>query len=519
VAGLRAAWDMARHGLRVTLIEKAPFLGGRMAQLETVFPTGQPARALLHELIEAVLAHPNITVHTQAEIAGLQDYVGDFQVEIRQQPRGVSQAFTHFEAAQAVCPVEVPDEFNHGLTSRKAIYRAYPGCYPAAPAIDWAHCTRCGLCQGVNGLGLDLQGEPRTFEANVGAIVVATGFRVYEPQPGEFGCGELPEVMPLARFIRLLALTPVGQPLRWNGRLVRDMALIHCVGSRQIEGVHPPQPDGQVNNYCSRVCCTAALHGANEVRRRFPTVNVFDLYEDIRTYGRGHEDYYTEASARRVRFVRFHSDEMPVVARAPKGDSHPVIVTVKDYLTQGAVLEIPSDLVVLATGVMPNPIDDVIRLLKISAGTDRFLLEVHPKLRPVETAVPGVVLAGTAQGPMNIQETCAAASAAAAKVAVLLGGGAVELEPFVARVDPDRCAGSGRCVEVCPYEGAVALQTIHRDGRETRQAVVTPANCVGCGICVSACPNRAMDVQGWTLAQYEAMVEALTGAVPALEAA
>jgi len=158
---------------------------------------------------------------------------------------------------------------------------------------------------------------------------------------------------------------------------------------------------------------------------------------------------------------------------------------------------------------MPSPIDDLIRLLKVSPGTDGFLLEVHPKLRPVETAVPGIVLAGTAQGPMNIQESCAAAGAAAAKVAVLLGRGVVELEPFVAWVDPERCSGAGECVAICPYEDAIALQPVTVDGRAGQQAVVNPANCVGCGMCVGVCPSRAIDVQGWTLGQYEAMVDAL----------
>jgi heterodisulfide reductase subunit A len=137
------------------------------------------------------------------------------------------------------------------------------------------------------------------------------------------------------------------------------------------------------------------------------------------------------------------------------------------------------------------------------------LLEVHPKLRPVETAVPGVVLAGTAQGPMNIQESCTAAEAAAAKVSVLLGQGSVQLEPYVAHVDVERCAGSGQCVEVCRYEGAISLQTLVLDGQEVQRAVVAPANCVGCGMCVSACPQRAIDVQGWTLDQYEVMVDAI----------
>jgi heterodisulfide reductase subunit A len=186
-----------------------------------------------------------------------------------------------------------------------------------------------------------------------------------------------------------------------------------------------------------------------------------------------------------------------------------VLVKVNDYLTWGEELEVPADLVVLATGITPNPVDDLIKMLKISPGTDRFLLEVHPKLRPVETAVPGVVLAGTAQGPMNIQESGAAASAAASKVAVLLGQGIVELEPFVAQVDPERCGGSGQCVEVCCYEDAISLQTFSLNGHKVQRAVVTPANCTGCGVCVSACPSRAIDVQGWTLGQYEAMVDAI----------
>jgi heterodisulfide reductase subunit A len=304
-------------------------------------------------------------------------------------------------------------------------------------------------------------------------------------------------------------LTKEGSGLEWNGRPVRDIALIHCVGSREIEGVHEPQPDGQVNNYCSRICCTATLHTANELRERFPQVNIYDIYEDIRTYGRGHEEYYRQSLERMVRFLRFHGDERPEVVAAPAGESHPVLVRVKDYLTWGEAIDVPADLVVLAVGVMPRPIDDLIAMLKISRGADRFLHEVHPKLRPVETATPGVVLAGSAQGPMNIQESLTAASAAAAKVAVLLAQGQVTLEPFVARVDPEKCEGTGACVQVCAYKNAIALETFTVNGKEVQRAVVTPANCAGCGACVSACPNRAIDVQGWTLDQYDAMVDAI----------
>jgi heterodisulfide reductase subunit A len=248
---------------------------------------------------------------------------------------------------------------------------------------------------------------------------------------------------------------------------------------------------------------------ANELRERFPDLNIYDIYEDIRTYGRGHEAHYRAALKNMVRFLRFHGDERPVVVAAEQDDTHPVLLRVKDYLTWGEELEVPVDLVVLAVGITPRKINELIDMLKISPGNDRFLLEVHPKLRPVETAVPGVILAGTAQGPMNVQESCAAAAAAAAKVSALLNRGQVELEPFVARVDLEKCEGTGACMEVCCYEDAIALETITMNGQQVRRAVVTPANCVGCGNCVSACPNRAIDVQGWTLSQYEAMVEAI----------
>ena len=512
IAGLRSALDIARGGLRVTLIEKSPFLGGRMAQLESVFPVNTSARDTLHPIIEEVMAHPNIDIFTQAEMIAAKGYVGDYLVQIQQQSRGVDDT----DAAEiiAACTQAVPDEYNYGLTTRKLVYRAYPGCYPATPAVDWANYN--GEPINLNGKSVTLKNEPKTFDLTVGAIVVATGFNPYEPRQGEFGYGEIPEVVTLPQLIRHLALTKGDDKLVWNGREVRDIALIHCVGSREIDGIHEPHEDGQVNNYCSRVCCTANLHMASELRDRFPDVNIYNLYEDIRTYGRGHETYYHESLEKMVRFLCFHGDDRPEVVAAPKGDTHPVLVKVRDHLTWGEELEVPADLVVLAVGFMPRDVGDLVKKLKISRGTDRFLAEVHPKLRPVETAVPGVILAGTAQGPMNIQETVAAASAAAAKVATLLASGEVELEPFVAKVDLEKCDGTGACVEVCEYEDAIALETITVDGCEVHRAVVLPANCSGCGNCVSACPNRAVDVQGWTLAQYEAMVDAITLDIPEL---
>jgi heterodisulfide reductase subunit A len=512
VAGLRAALDIARQGIRVTLVEKSPFLGGRMAQLESVFPTDEEPRRLLHDLIREVAAHPDITLLTQAEVTGVSGYVGNFNVQVTQHSRGVSAGMA--EAVMAACNQETPDEFNYGLTRRKVIYRPYAGCYPATPAVDWDHYDG-GPIQ-VDGKSVVLNDEPKVHELIAGAIVLATGFDPYEPHQGEYGYGEIPEVVTLPQLIRIMSRIPEGEPLTWNGHPVRDVALIHCVGSRELEGVHEPQADGQVNNYCSRVCCTASLHTAVELRQRFPRLNLYELYQDIRAYGRGHEEIYRRAQASMVRFIRYHGDERPEVLAAPAGDTHPVLVRVMDYLTYGEEIEVPVDLVVLAVGMMPHQIDTLVDMLKVSRGADRFLLEVHPKLRPVEMAVRGIVLAGTAQGPMNIQESLSAASAAAAKVAALLGQGRVELPPFVARVDEGRCTGTGACVSACQEEGAIVLQTFQENGREVKRAVVTPANCTGCGACVGACPNRAIDVQAWTLAQYEAMVDAIAMEIPAL---
>jgi heterodisulfide reductase subunit A len=512
IAGLRTALDVAQRGIRVTLIEKTPFLGGHVAQLESVFPSGENARQALHTLIEKVTSNPRISIFTQAELVDVRGYVGDYQVQIRQQSRGVDD--TAAKAIMAACTQEVADEFNYGLTTRKVVYRPYPGCYPPTPAVDWKQYN--GVPIDINGKSIILKNEPKVFNLKVGAIVVATGFNPYEPRQGEYGYGELSEVITLPQFIRHLALTQGEIELKWNERPVRGIALVHCVGSREIDGIHEPQEDGQVNSYCSRVCCTATLHMATELRERFPQVNVFDLYEDIRTYGRGHEEYYRESLEKMVRFLRFHGDDRPKIVTAPEGDTHPVLVKVRDHLTWGEEIEIPVDLVVLAVGFTPSPVEDLVEMLKISRGTDRFLLEVHPKLRPVETAVPGVILAGTAQGPMNIQETVAAASAAASKVSTLLAAGEVKLEPFVANVDLEKCDGTGACVEVCEYEDAIALETVTIDGRAVQRAVVTPANCSGCGNCVSACPHRAIDVQGWTLGQYEAMVDAITIDLPQL---
>lgn len=280
---------------------------------------------------------------------------------------------------------------------------------------------------------------------------------------------------------------------------VKNVAFIHCVGSRQVEGVHAPQADGKVNEYCSRVCCTAALHAVNGLLDRFPGVQVYEVYKDIRTYGRGHEELYEQASKRGVLFFRYKDEDLPVVSDGK--------LRVRDWLTWGEEVEIPVDLVVLVTGLVPLDISNLTGMMKLQVGADRFLQEVHPKLRPVELASNGVLVAGAAQGPMDIVECCSAAEAAAVKASILLSRGSIEMDPFVAQVIDKKCDGCEKCLAECEYDGALRMHRLPDSGR--RVATVNPALCAGCGACAAVCEPRAINVAGWSLDQFDAMVDAL----------
>ncbi len=469
VSGLTAAQKLSKQGIGVTLIEKSPYLGGQTAQLDRVYPTDDKARDIIMSLAQAVVDDPNITVHTDAEVVGGKGTIGDFVVRVR---RNNSQKTT--------TDIGAPD--------KTTVYRAFRGCAVRSDAVS----------------------AEDEFEVKAGVIVMATGFKHYEPRSGEYAYGESSRVITLPDLIRMLSADgPTGGKLEVEGRPVRDIALIHCVGSRQVDGIHEPQPDGRVNNYCSRVCCTATLQAANEIKDRFPDVNVYEFYQDIRAYGRGHEDYYDNASRKGVLFFRFTPDSPPVVEKAGPTSGRPLKVRVQDTLTFGEDLEAPVDLVVLSVGMMPNDISDLVDIFKLPVGIDRFLQEVHPKLRPVEMAVNGMLLAGTSQGPRDITESCASAAAAASKAASALGKGYVELEPFVAQADPALCDGCGLCLPECGYEGALTLTEIETEGDVEKKALVNPALCMGCGACTAVCPHRAINVSGWTLDQFDAMVDAI----------
>jgi heterodisulfide reductase subunit A len=359
-----------------------------------------------------------------------------------------------------------------------------------------------------------------TLDVTVGAIIMATGFRPYVPRDGEFLYRTDPCVMTMPDFIQLMRSVNAGaKKLSYKGHAIRNIAFLHCVGSRQLDGVHEPSADGKLNTYCSRTCCTTILQQALAVRKKFPSIGVFDFNQDIRTYGRGEENYYTDASKAGVVFFRYNGEEPPrIEATAPDRARHGALsVTVKDALTWGEELTLMVDMVVLGTGMIPGDIRDLIEQMKLSTGEDGFLQEVHPKLRPVEVAVNGVLLAGTAQGPMNIQETLAAAGAAAVKAAAMFAKEDVELNPYVAEVDLSLCCGEAHCVTQCDYEGALQMVQVEVEGELVERAQVNAGLCVGCGACVAVCPHHAIDLNGWRLDQFEAMVDGIAADIPGRE--
>ena len=335
-------------------------------------------------------------------------------------------------------------------------------------------------------------GDPgsQSISVLVGSIIVSTGFDPYQPPAGEFGYGTA-GVLTLAEFKELLDASP--GPLAHHGKAVRSIAYVYCVGSRRPSG-----EDG--NEYCSRYCCTAAVHASIQASHLDASVRQFHLYRDIRTYGK-YETLYTESRKQGSVYVRFPDDAPPAVAQGTDGR---LVVTVRDELTGGEQLAIPVDLVVLVTGMVARSNRELTGTLKLPLGSDGFFNEIHPKLRPVETVVDGVLVAGACQGPKSSAESVASGLAAVTQSAAVLRKGYTELSPLVAEVIPADCTACEKCLTSCPYD-AIAMTSA--DGRDV--AAISEDTCKGCGGCVPVCPEDAIDLRGYTDAQIRAQIDSL----------
>ncbi len=494
IAGIQAALDIANAGYEVVLVEKEPSIGGHMAQLSETFPTLDCSQCILTPKTVESGRHPRIKLLTYSEVAEVSGYVGNFKVKIRQKPRYVDPvACTGCGLCMEKCPSKVESWFERGMAKRKAIYRLFPQAVPNKVVIDAENCRylqngKCGVCAKICPSKAIRYDDKESFvEEEVGAIVLATGYELIDMSRfGAYGTG-VPDVIDGMAFERLCSASgPTAGEVRRpsDGKVPQRVVFVQCAGSRDSTVGVP---------YCSKICCMYTAKHALLYTHRVHGGEAVVCYIDVRTPGKGFEEFYRRATDEGVKYLR---GKVSKIFR--QGDK--VVVWAADTLA-GRKVEIEADMVVLASAVVPNPAGiELARKLKIQLDTNGFQSEAHPKLRPVETLTAGFFLAGVGQGPKDIPETVAQASAAAAKVLAMFGSTELFHEPTTAQVDEVLCVGCGYCERTCAYE-AVKVDA------KKRKAVVNAVLCEGCGACAVACPSGAMTHRNFTKKSIYDMVE------------
>ncbi|HVP38173.1 MAG TPA: CoB--CoM heterodisulfide reductase iron-sulfur subunit A family protein [Candidatus Saccharimonadales bacterium] len=486
IAGIHAALVLANAGKKVTLVEREPTIGGHMAQFDKTFPTLDCAACILTPKMSEVRDHPNITLWTYSEVAEVSGFAGNFTVKVMRKPRYVKEDLcvgcNECVEACVFRDARFPDEFNVGLSKRKPIYMSFPQATPPAVVIDPKTCLHImkGKCSDkcvkvCERLAIDFDQKVEYPEVKVGAIVVATGYKLFEPtRIPEYGYGKFPGVYTAMEVERLVnASGPTnGEIVLRDGSKPKAVGIIHCVGSR----------DRRFNAHCSSVCCMYSLKLAHLIKER-SGAEVFNFYIDMRTNMKGYEEFYDQLLQEGVQFIR---GKVAEVSDWPltKAEEGRLVLRVEDTLV-GVARRIPVDMVILSTAIEPQAdAQDVQRKLGISCSKDGFFLERHPKLAPVNTFADGIFLAGACQSPKDIPATVAQAGAAAAEALAMVDKGFVEIEPNTAVIDETICSGCKTCIPLCPFTA------ISRDEAKG-VAVVNQALCKGCGTCVAACPSGA----------------------------
>ena len=489
VAGMKASVALAKLGINVHLIDREHFVGGHIAQWDILWTTDETGKDLVTRLYNDVKATGKISLFTGAELVESTGNIGNFNVKIKITPRYIREPCDpgYLTRAIEICPVEVPDAFNFNITKRKAIYHNFPSEYPHAAVIDMEHCTRCGECEKICNQ-VDFSRKTEYINLKVGSILVATGYDPYIPHEGEFGFRAIDNVITLPQFKRLTAISE--KKLEWKGKPVNNIAYIYCVGSRQTEGE---------NKYCSRYCCTAAIYSAIMADNKFRGLSHFHFTRGIRTYGK-QELLYHQASREGQIFLQSYEDDPPRIEK--KKDK--TLVYINDILTCRKTVEVEADLVVLVTGMIPRSNNTVGDILKIPRGRDKFFNEIHMKLRPVETVINGITIAGCSQGPKNLTESINSALSAAIKSYSIVSTDVLKVEPIIAEVNPGLCEWCDACSKACPYG---AIQQVQVNGRTV--AKVLNAACNGCGMCLPVCPTNAIQLKTYSDKEIMDMIDAL----------
>ncbi len=497
VAGMEASLDLAEQGYEVILVEKEQSIGGHMSQLTKTFPTLDCPMCILAPKM-ALHEHKNITIYSFSEIEEVSGYVGNFEVSIRKKAKSVIEDLCNgCGLCQEKCPTKVLSVYDGNLGMRKAIYTLFPQAVPRIPVLDRENCLmftkgKCGVCKKVCPTdAIDYEQQDEIVTEKVGAIIVATGYAEYDPSEiAEYGYGRYKNVLTGLQFERLTnASGPTLGALKRpsDGATPKRFAFIQCVGSRDVN----------THEYCSKVCCMYTVKNARLLRDEHPESEVYVFYTDVRSAGKGYEEFYKISQEKGVKFVRGRASE---IVGLPDDN---LLVRTEDTFT-GNVIEAEVDMVILACALLPTEDSAKLRdILKISEGTDGFFLEAHPKLRPVDTLTDGVYIAGCAQGPRDIADTVVHAKGAASGASVLISHTKMSLDPISAYSDESVCRGCGECKLVCQF-GAIEIEPL--DGRLI--ANVNEVLCKGCGACVGACCNGAMTIKHFKDEQINSMIEA-----------
>lgn len=508
IAGIQAALDVAEAGYEVTLVEREPSLGGKMVMLDKTFPTLDCSACISTPKMAEAGSHPHIKLMSSCEISAITGYIGNFQVTIRQKPRYVDHdTCTGCGLCEEKCPTKVKNPFDQGLAQRKAIYKLFPQAVPAKPVIDAAHCTKltqgkCGVCSKICPLGCINYEDQESFSTDTfGAIILATGYDLIEwgRHYPEYGGGKYADVISGLQFERLVnASGPTEGHIRRpsDGAEPQSVVIVKCVGSRD---------PAKARGYCSRACCMYAAKHAHQILEKIAGAQVYVFYIDVRTPGKAYEEFYDKTRADGAHYIRGRVSKI----YAEEGK---LICQGEDTLI-GRQVMVEADLVVLETAMEPARGSAAnAALAGVSTDNDGWLTEAHPKLRPVETPTAGVFLCGTAQGPKDIPDTVAQASAAAAKVLGLLAKDELATNPMISAVDTAKCSGCRFCERVCPVKaiGMVEIPSMYNGKRVNRSvAQVNSGLCSGCGACASACRTGCIDLLGFTNKQILEEVDAL----------
>ncbi len=511
IAGIQSALDIAEAGYEVDIVETSPTIGGNMAKLDKTFPTLDCAACILTPKMVDCAQNEKIDIMTFSEIESVKGFVGNFKVAIRRKARFVDEKkCTGCGVCMQKCPSKKGlNDFNMGLNKRPAIYIPFAQAIPNVAIIDPEQCLKlkngkCGLCAmncQVN--AIDYTQKDEIIEREYGAIVVATGYKPISLENfNEFGYSSYPDVVTSLELERLMnAAGPT------DGHLVRPsdhkepkvITFIQCVGSRDTSGCGKP--------YCSKICCMYTAKHAMLIREKYPNTEVHVFYIDVRTPGKNYDEFFRRA------VEQYGVDYIKGMVGKVYEENGKLMVQGSDLINDEQVV-IPSDLVVLAAAIEPNPsVRNIATMVTASIDTNNFLTEAHAKLRPVESPTAGIFLSGVCQGPKDIPETGSQASACAAKVVGLLSKDKLKCNACVSHSDEMLCTGCSVCANVCPYGAITYVDKEFRLGggkTETRRvAQVNEAVCQGCGACTVACPSGAMDLKGFSNKQIMAEVDAI----------